>query len=77
MSTLSIEERVAALEAEVVQIRQKVESPAVPVTPWWEKIAGTFAQDSVYNEAMKLGHQYRRSLRRRSPLKRKANHVHS
>lgn len=57
MSTLSIEDRVAALEAEVVHLRQKVESPAVPVTPWWEKIAGTFAQDSVYNEAMKLGHQ--------------------
>ena len=74
---MSIEERVAALEAEVVQVRQKVESPAVPVTPRWEKIAGTFAQDSVYNEAMKLGHQYRRSLRRRSPLKRKANHIHS
>ncbi|MEG3894477.1 MULTISPECIES: hypothetical protein [unclassified Microcoleus] len=70
MSTLSIEERVAALEAEVVQIRQKVESPAVSVTPWWEKIAGTFAQDSVYNEAMKLGHQYRRSLRRQGLRKR-------
>jgi hypothetical protein len=77
MSTLSIEERVAALEAEVVHLRQKVESPAVPVTPWWEKIAGTFAQDSVYNEAMKLGHQYRRSLRRRPLRKRKTNHVHS
>lgn len=77
MSTLSIEERVATLEAEVVKLRQKVENPAVTVTPWWEKIAGTFAHDSVYNEAMKLGHQYRRSLARRRPRKRKVNHVHS
>ncbi len=77
MSTLSIEERVATLEAEVVKLRQKVESPAVPVTPWWEKIAGTFAHDSVYNEAMKLGHQYRRSLSRRELRKRKAHDVHS
>lgn len=77
MPPLSIEERVAALEAEVIQIRHKVESPTVPVTPWWEKVAGTFAQDSVYNEAMKLGHQYRRSLGRQGLRKRKANHVHS
>ena len=55
MSTLSIEERVATLEAEVVKLRQKVESPAVPVTPWWEKIAGTFAQDSVYHESYEIG----------------------
>jgi len=68
MSNLSIEERVATLEAEIVKIKEKVESPVVPLTPWWEKIAGTFAEDSVYNEAMKLGHKYRRSrLSSRTP----------
>ncbi|HBE16466.1 MAG TPA: hypothetical protein DEG17_24740 [Cyanobacteria bacterium UBA11149] len=60
MSPLSIEERVAALEAEVVFLKQKVVSPEVPVIPWRKKIAGTFTQDSVYKEAMKLGRQYRR-----------------
>jgi hypothetical protein len=63
MSALSIEERVAALEAEIVQLKQQVKNRAIPETPWWEKIAGTFAQDPVYDEAIKLGRQYRRSLR--------------
>ncbi|MCP2730334.1 hypothetical protein [Limnofasciculus baicalensis] len=77
MSALSIEERVAALEAEVVFLKQKVENPVFPATPWWEKIAGTFAQDSAYKEAMKLGRQYRKSLRRCSVRKSKGKDVHS
>jgi hypothetical protein len=64
MSALSIEERVAVLEAEVLQLRQEVAVRAIPTIPWWEKISGTFAQDPVYNEAMKLDRQYRRSLHR-------------
>lgn len=77
MSALSIEERVAALEAEVVFLKQKVENPVLPATAWWEKIAETFAQDSVYKEAMKLGRQYRKSLRRRSVRKSQGKDVHS
>jgi hypothetical protein len=61
MSALSIEERVAALEAEVVQLKQRLESPVISTAPWWEKISGTFAHNPIYNEAMKLGRQYRRS----------------
>jgi hypothetical protein len=34
-----------------------------PKTPWWQKIAGTFADNSAYDEAMQLGHEYRESLR--------------
>ncbi|HIK30962.1 MAG TPA: hypothetical protein IGS17_08095 [Oscillatoriales cyanobacterium M59_W2019_021] len=62
MSVLSIEERVAALEAEIVKLRQQIEHPARIATPWWEKISGTFDRDPIYDEAMKLGRQYRRSL---------------
>lgn len=75
MSALSIEERVAVLEAEVLQLRQEVAVRDIPTIPWWEKISGTFAQDPVYNEAMKLGRQYRRSLHCRSPRKPKDNNV--
>jgi hypothetical protein len=74
MSALSVEERLAALEAEVGQLKQRLESPVTPTMPWWEKISGTFAGDPIYKEAMKLGHQYRRSLHR-APRKRKANDV--
>ena len=69
-----IEERVADLEAEVAILKSKVKNDLSP-EPWWEKISGTFAHDPIYNEAMKLGRQYRRSLRRRSPRKRKAKDV--
>jgi hypothetical protein len=31
--------------------------------PWWEQVAGTFANSSAYDEAMKLGSEYRDSLR--------------
>ena len=31
--------------------------------PWWEKIIGTVSDDSAYDEAMKLGREYRDSFR--------------
>ena len=34
----------------------------VPST-WWEQIAGTLADNSAYDEAMRLGREYRDSLR--------------
>lgn len=56
-----LEERVAILEAEVARLKSKVEGDSSP-TPWWEKIAGTFADNSAYDEAMQLGREYRESL---------------
>ena len=57
-----LEERLAHLEAEVARLKHKLESNSSP-RPWWEKIAGTFADNSAYDEAMRLGHEYRDSLR--------------
>ncbi len=57
-----LEERVAFLEAEVARLKSKVESDSSS-TPWWEKIAGTFADNPAYDEAMQLGQEYRESLR--------------
>jgi hypothetical protein len=56
-----LEERVALLEAEVARLKSKVEADSSP-KPWWEKIAGTFADNSAYDEAMQLGREYRESL---------------
>jgi hypothetical protein len=60
----TIEERLAHLEAEVASLKNKVEtnSPSTSI-PWWEKIAGTFADNPAYDEAMELGREYRESLR--------------
>jgi hypothetical protein len=63
MAELSLEERVAALEAEVARLKQERESAAQTQTPWWEEIRGTFRNDPIYIEAMRLGREYRESLR--------------
>jgi hypothetical protein len=55
-----LEERVAFLEAEVARLKSKVDLPS---QPWWQKIAGNFADDPTYDEAMRLGREYRESLR--------------
>jgi hypothetical protein len=57
-----LEERLTLLEAEVDRLKRKIDlTPAA--LPWWEKIAGTFAENSAYDEAMKLGREYRESER--------------
>jgi hypothetical protein len=74
MATISLKDRVAALEAEVARLKAKVEGLATPALPWWEQIWGTFANDPIYAEAMRLGREYRESTRpkpRMPPARRK------
>ncbi len=59
-STANLEERVAILERELALIRSRVDQTGSG-KPWWERIAGTFQNDPVYEEARQLGLQYRRS----------------
>ena len=71
MRSAEIEKRVAVLEEELASLRRTVEGSEV-LKPWWERIAGTFDNDPVYQRAMKLGRQYRQSLKpAKSPRKRK------
>ena len=64
MATETLEERVAAMEQELARLKQQlqVQRPPAPL-PWWEKMAGTFANSEHYDEAMRLGREYRESLR--------------
>ena len=50
------------MEEELARLKSKMEG-IDPSKPWWERIAGTFEDDPVYEKAMKLGREYRRSLR--------------
>ena len=61
MRTGELAARIAALEKEVSRLRIDLESERGEVRPWWEHIAGTFAQDRMYKEAMRLGQQQRRA----------------
>ena len=61
MSETKIEERLAALEREVADLKRKLPSTEPVVKPWWEITAGIFADDPAFEEAMELGRQYRKS----------------
>src|SRR5690349_21037637 len=64
MATLSLEERVAALEDEVAQLKTKMgKEQSSDALPWWERIFGAFRDDPLYEEAMALGRAYRGALR--------------
>jgi hypothetical protein len=61
MSETKIEKRLAALEMEVADLRKKIAPVEKTTKPWWEINAGEFADDPMFEEAMELGRQYRKS----------------
>ena len=63
MATVTLEERVVALETEVARLKQERANETRSKKPWWEEIRGTFKDDPAYEEAMRLGREYRESLR--------------
>ena len=64
MATSSLEERVAALETKLEHLEHQRNIHSSPDDkPWWERIRGTFQNDFAYEEAMRLGREYRESLR--------------
>jgi hypothetical protein len=71
MAAGSLKQRVEALEAEVARLKAKLEGRTRGTMPWWEKIAGTFANDPIYEEAMRLGKEWRESFRPKSRRRRK------
>ena len=78
MSNAELAKRLSTLEAEVARLRDQLSTPvgAPNAQPWWEQIAGAFAGDKAFLEAMRLGREYRESLRPKpkSRMKRKNGH---
>ena len=70
MATASLEQRMAELEKELAVLRKKIEA-LTGTKPWWERIAGTFQNDRIYEQAMQLGRKYRRAQRPNGSQKRK------
>jgi hypothetical protein len=64
----TLEDRMAALEADVARLKKKMGEEE---TPWWKQIAGTFEDDPYHAEAMRLGRKYRESLRPKAVKKRR------
>lgn len=63
MTNAELEKRIEILEAEVALLKIKIEGKDKAKTPWWKEIAGTFADDPIYDEAMRLGREYREAQR--------------
>lgn len=63
MAVAEIELRVAALEDEVARLKEQLEKVAPSQGDWLDDIYGAFNNDPIYEEAMRLGREYRESLR--------------
>ena len=62
MATEALKDRVAALENELMQIKQELAAEeSLPAPAGWEKMFGIFADSESFEEATRLGREYRES----------------
>lgn len=71
MARSDIEARVDNLETEVERLKTMVGNSVAPIKDW-RSIVGTFADDPMFDEAMRLGREYRESLRPKPKVSRKS-----
>jgi hypothetical protein len=69
MAVAELELRVAALETELARLKERVEKSSGSQGDWLDDIYGVFTNDPIYEEAMRLGREYRESLRPKAPRK--------
>lgn len=62
MTLKELETRLEALEKEVAQLRTRMPTPETQ-RHWWHLDAGRFENDPVFDEIVRLGKEYRESLR--------------
>lgn len=63
MAKAALALRVASLEDEVAQLKVQLTKPAAETGDWLDDFYGAFDNDPIYAEAMRLGREYRESLR--------------
>lgn len=59
MTVVSLEERVALLEADMRELKRQLVRDEQTAVAWWDQIAGTFVDDLIFEEAMQSGRAYR------------------
>ena len=77
MTLAQLKSRIDALEREVEQLKGQRQAPARN-KEWLDQIWGTFADDPLFDEAMKLGRKWRNSQRpkrRAKPGARNGKHA--
>ena len=60
--TSHLEQRVSTLEKELSEIKQMLAKSSGLKSPWWLKVAGSFEQDPTFDEVIKLGQEWRKSV---------------
>lgn len=63
MAASELEVRVSTLERELATLKDKLAKEGKIELPWWQQISGTFADDPLFDEAMRLGREYRKNLK--------------
>ncbi|MCW3100847.1 MAG: hypothetical protein JWL77_6465 [Chthonomonadaceae bacterium] len=58
-----LEERLTRLEKEVEALKREHTGVVSDKTPWWEQISGVFKGSSEFEEAVRLGREWRESQR--------------
>ena len=56
-----LEKRVATLEKELGQVKKTLAESLKRKEPWWLKVAGSFENDPTFDEAVRLGQEWRKS----------------
>lgn len=56
-----LEARVETLEIELAQMRQMLSELLQQKNPWWLRVAGSFEDDYTFDEAVRLGQEWRKS----------------
>ena len=65
MATANLEERIDALEREVQLLKSLIGKIGENQPPWWDRLAGAFKDDPLFDEIVAAGRKYRRSVARR------------
>lgn len=64
MPSKTLEERLAALETEMAQVKQRLGQETPPKTPHWvDQIFGVFENDLLFEDAVRYGREWRNSQR--------------
>lgn len=63
MTQIELESRIAELEKEIGVLKSRFEKIEKEKEPWWKQRMGMFADDPAYDEAMRLGREWRQAQR--------------
>ncbi len=56
-----LEVRVATLETELAQMKLMLSGSLQKKAPWWLQVAGSFEDDPNFDEAVRLGQEWRKA----------------